>query len=194
MFSGIVQEIGSVNQVRSGPGESVVTIQTPRRWRLSVGESVAVEGVCSTVQASGAGEFRVVYMRETLRRTTLGELTQGSRVNLERSLRLNDLVGGHLVQGHVDAQVRLAGVRRDGGAWIYKISVPQKYRRFIVEKGSVALDGTSLTVAAITATRFTVSLLEFTLEHTTLGGRKPGDRLNLEVDLMAKYAAKLLSR
>jgi riboflavin synthase len=194
MFSGIVQEIGSVNQVRSGPGESVVTIQTPRRWRLSVGESVAVEGVCSTVQASGAGEFRVVYMRETLRRTTLGELTQGSRVNLERSLRLNDLVGGHLVQGHVDAQVRLAGVRRDGGAWIYKISVPQKYRRFIVEKGSVALDGTSLTVAAITATSFTVSLLEFTLEHTTLGGRKPGDRLNLEVDLMAKYAAKLLSR
>ncbi len=136
----------------------------------------------------------MVYMRETLRRTTLGELTQGSRVNLERSLRLNDLVGGHLVQGHVDAQVRLAGVRRDGGAWIYKISVPQKYRRFIVEKGSVALDGTSLTVAAITATRFTVSLLEFTLEHTTLGGRKPGDRLNLEVDLMAKYAAKLLSR
>jgi riboflavin synthase len=194
MFSGIVQEIGSVNQVRSGPGESVVTIQTPRRWRLSVGESVAVEGVCSTVQASGAGEFRVVYMRETLRRTTLGELTQGSRVNLERSLRLNDLVGGHLVQGHVDAQVRLAGVRRDGGAWIYKISVPQKYRRFIVEKGSVALDGTSLTVASLTATSFTVSLLEFTLEHTTLGGRKPGDRLNLEVDLMAKYAAKLLSR
>ncbi len=172
----------------------MVTIRTPRRWRLGIGESVAVEGVCSTVQASGAGEFRVVYMRETLRRTTLGELAEGSRVNLERSLRLNDLVGGHLVQGHVDAQVRLAGVRRDGGAWLYKIFVPRKYRRFIVEKGSVALDGTSLTVASLTATSFTVSLLEFTLEHTTLGGRKPGDRLNLEVDLMAKYAAKLLSR
>jgi riboflavin synthase len=194
MFGGIVQKVGLVVGVRDFPGQRVVSIGTPARWHLAEGESVAVEGVCSTVQAKAGRSFRVVYMNETLRRTTLGSLEKGHPVNLERSLRLNGIVGGHLVQGHVDTTAGIWRLHKDGQARIYEFVVPARYLRYIVEKGSVAIDGISLTVAATTARGFRVSLLEYTLKHTTLGAKKPGDRVNIEVDLVARYLAKLARR
>jgi riboflavin synthase len=194
MFSGIVQKVGVVVGIQDSPGQRVVSIGTPARWHLAAGESVAVEGVCSTVQARGARKFRVIYMNETLRRTTLGALEKGSPVNLERSLRLNDVVSGHLVQGHVDTKATIRRIRQDGPARIYEFALPARYLRYIVEKGSIAIDGTSLTVVAATARGFSVSLLQYTLVHTTLGTKQPGDHVNIEVDLVAKYVAKLARR
>jgi riboflavin synthase len=193
MFSGIVERIGVVSGVEDAPGERAVSIRTPAGWRFADGESVSVEGVCSTVQRRGARTFRVVYMHETLRRTTLGSLGRGSPVNLERSLRLNGLVGGHLVQGHVDTTATILGVREDGDARIYRFGVPPRYMRYIVEKGSIAVDGISLTVVGATARAFTVSLLAYTLRHTTLGTKAAGAQANIEVDLMAKYVERLLA-
>lgn len=194
MFSGIVEKVGQVARIHDSPGQRVVSIRTPPGWRFADGESVSVEGVCSTVQKRGRRDFRVVYMPETLRRTTLGSLGRGSPVNLERSLRLNALVGGHLVQGHVDTTARIRSVRPDGDARIYAFELPARHMRYIVEKGSIAVDGISLTVVGATARGFTVSLLAYTLEHTTLGRKGPGARVNIEVDLMAKYVEKLVRR
>jgi riboflavin synthase len=194
MFSGIIEKIGFVASIRDAPNERVVSIGTPPGWRFADGESVAVEGVCSTVQARRLGTFRVVYMSETLRRTTLAALERGSPVNLERSLRLNGLVGGHLVQGHVDATGTIQNIREEGHARIYDIRVPARFTRYIVEKGSIAVDGISLTVASATGSGFTVSLLAYTLARTTLGGKKPGRRVNIEVDMIAKYIERLSRR
>jgi riboflavin synthase len=194
MFSGIVENTGHVTKVRGTTRERVVSIAVPSGWRLADGESVAVEGVCSTVQGRAKGAFDVVYMAETLRRTTLGSLERGSTVNLERSLRLNGRVGGHLVQGHVDTTGRIRGVRKAGNARIYEFQVPARFMRYIVEKGSIAVDGVSLTVVAATARGFSVSLLKYTLAHTTLGAKKAGARVNIEVDLMAKYVERLVRR
>jgi riboflavin synthase len=194
MFSGIIEAKGVVEAVHGTALESAVSISSPASWKLGEGESVSVEGVCSTVQRRKRGSFDVVYMHETLRRTTLGALKRGSPVNLERSLTLNSLVGGHLVQGHVDTTARIAGVRKAGGARIYEFQVPKRFMRYIVEKGSIAVDGVSLTVVAPTARGFSVSLLKFTLAHTTLGAKKPGARVNIEVDLMAKYVERLVRR
>jgi riboflavin synthase len=194
MFSGIIEEIGMVTRVSDTACERVMSIRTPPGWRIADGGSVSVEGVCSTVQRQGKRTIQVVYMHETLRRTTLGSLGLGSPVNLERSLRLNGVVGGHLVQGHVDATARILGVRSDGTAKIYRFGFPRRHLRYIVEKGSVAIDGISLTVVAASASSFTVSLLAYTLGHTTLGGKGRGARVNLEVDLVAKYVEGLLNR
>ncbi len=191
LFSGIVEAVGTVAGIADSPGGRSVAIRTPRGWRLREGESVAVDGVCSTVQRITPRAFHVVYMHETLRRTTLGGLEQKSLVNLERSLSLNSLIGGHLVQGHVDGTSRITAVRPDGNAKIYRFELPPRYSRYIVEKGSVALDGISLTVAGCGARWFTVSLLEYTLGHTTLGAKSVNGRVNLEVDMIAKYLEKL---
>ncbi len=194
MFSGIVEAIGRVSAVRDTPQERVVVIRLPAGWKFGEGESVAVEGVCSTVQRRSAADFEVVYMHETLRRTTLGTLRRGSPVNLERSLRLNALVSGHLVQGHVDATARIRGIRQDGSAKIYEFAIPSRYRRYVVEKGSIALDGISLTVKSETPHGCTVSLLAYTLAHTTLGQKRKGDRVNVEADVIAKYVEKLFRK
>jgi riboflavin synthase len=194
MFSGIVEKIGRVSDVRDTPNERTMAISLPAGWKLADGESVSIEGVCSTVQKRAKGKFAVVYMHETLRRTTLGSLRLGSPVNLERSLRLNGLISGHLVQGHVDATGEIRKITKDGSARIYEFEVPARLRRYVVEKGSIAIDGISLTVKEVTRKGCTVSLLEFTLLHTTLGGKTVGDRVNLEVDLIAKYVENLFKK
>lgn len=155
---------------------------------------MCVEGVCSTVQAVNLEAFRVIYMTETLRRSTLGDLQPRSLVNLERSLTLKSLIGGHLVQGHVDSVARVAATRKDGSAMIYEFAAPARILRYIVEKGSVAIDGISLTVVRAWKDRFNISLLEYTLARTTLGGKDRGSRVNIEVDMIAKYVEKLLLR
>lgn len=194
MFSGIVETTSQILKVDARPGHQQITIRKPRGWRLGEGESVCVEGVCSTVQAVNLGAFRVIYMAETLRRSTLGNLEARSPVNLERSLTLKSLIGGHLVQGHVDAVGLVAATRKEGSATIYEIAAPKPLLRYIVEKGSVAVDGISLTVVRTWSGRFSISLLEYTLARTTLGGKKRGSPVNLEVDMIAKYVEKLLVR
>jgi riboflavin synthase len=196
MFSGIVETVSPIQSILDSPGQRVFSIRTPRGWKLRLGESIAVDGVCSTVQEvaqkSGARSFSVVYMAETLRRTTLRARAAGDGVNLERSLRLNSLIGGHLVQGHVDALSRIMAVRSEGEARIYRFALPARYARYVAAKGSVALDGISLTVVDVKRGWFSVSLLAYTLSHTTLGQKGPGDSVNLEVDMLAKYVERLM--
>jgi riboflavin synthase len=193
VFSGIVETTGRVLKVQNTGGQRILTIRKPRGWKLEVGESVCVEGVCSTVQQKNGRAIRASYMPETLRKTTLGSLQAYDRVNLERGLTLNSRIGGHLVQGHVDATAHIRSVKDEGEAKIYEFVVPHQFSRYIVEKGSIAVDGISLTVVSARPRRFTVSLLAHTLSRTTLGNKGPGDRVNIEVDILAKYVEKLLS-
>ena len=192
MFSGIVEVTSPIVKVQDGNGQRILTIRKPAGWKLGLGESVSVDGVCSTVQKADQRVFQVCYMPETLRLTTLTDARNMTCVNLERSLTLDGLIGGHLVQGHVDTTARIASVKNEGEAKLYEFKLPRRFSRYIAEKGSVAVDGISLTVVKSRVGRFTVSLLDYTLKRTTLGGKRPGDRVNIEVDLLSKYVEKLL--
>ena len=194
VFSGIVETTSAVVRVEELREQRIFHIEKPRGWRLREGESVSVDGVCSTVQKSNAHAFKVVYMPETLRRTTLGGLKARDRVNLERCLSLSSLIGGHLVLGHVDATARIARVHPEGDAKIHTFEIPRPLSRYIVEKGSIAVDGVSLTVVSSKPGQFTASLLAFTLRRTTLGRKGPGHRVNIEVDMLAKYLEQLVKR
>ena len=194
MFSGIVEITSPIVKIREAREQRIFSIRKPRNWKLGAGESVSVEGVCSTVQGSNARTFSVVYMPETLRRSTLGELGVNDHVNLERSLTLSSLIGGHLVQGHVDATGVIRSVRSEGEAKIYEFSAPRRLSKYIVEKGSISIDGISLTVVSTRPGRFTISFLAYTLSHATMGGKRVGDRVNLEVDLVAKYIESLMRK
>ena len=194
MFSGIVETTSPVLSVDNARQQRVLTLRKPRGWKLQDGESVCIEGVCSTVQGFNKGSFRVVYMPETLRKTTLGDLQPGDEVNLERSLTLQSLIGGHLVQGHVDATARIKRIQDEGEARIYTFEVPARFSRYIVPKGSIAVDGISLTVTDAKRSTFQCSLLAYTLGHTTLGSKGPGRQVNIEVDILGKYVERLLEK
>lgn len=194
MFSGIVETTSPILKIENSRKQRLLTIRKPRGWKLGDGESVCVEGVCSTVQQFNKNSFRMVYMPETLRKTTLGSLKAGDPVNLERSLTLQSLIGGHLVQGHVDTTARIQSIKDEGEAKIYTFKIPARFSRYIVPKGSIAVDGISLTVVKATRTEFQCSLLAYTLSHTTLGGKRPGDQVNIEVDILGKYIERLLSK
>jgi riboflavin synthase len=156
-----------------------------------LGDSIAVNGACLTVSALDASSFSVDVMPETLKRTNLGQLYSGSRVNLERALMVGGRVGGHLVQGHVDATGKVVSLVSEAGAIIAKFATPPEVLRYVVEKGFIAVDGVSLTVVGYDRSSFGVSLVGYTLKNTVLGSRKVGDQVNLEVDIMAKYVEKL---
>jgi riboflavin synthase len=193
MFTGIVEALGDVIEVRSGSGSRRLRIGTPfGRERLAPGDSLAVDGVCLTVVANDGHVVDLDAVAETLRLTTLGELEAGSRVHLERALRVGDPLGGHLVQGHVDGTVEI--VSRDAANDDYRLTlaVPGPLARYVAHKGSVTLAGVSLTVAGEAAGRFAVALIPETLRKTHLGSRRPGDRLNVEVDLLARYLERLV--
>jgi len=194
MFSGIVETTSPIVRVESSRGQRTFSILRPAGWKLKVGGSVSVEGICSTVQKTNGRVFQVTYMPETLRRTTLAGLRPRDEVNLERSLTLNSLMGGHLVQGHVDTTGRIRSIKVEGEARMYEFELPSRLSRYIVEKGSIAVDGISLTVVRSRPGRFTVSLLAFTLNKTTLGRKRAGDQVNIELDILAKYIEKLLPR
>jgi riboflavin synthase len=194
VFSGIVETTSDVMKVVEEQGQRTFRIRSPRGWNLRPSESVCIDGVCSTVQRRVDGSFQVTYMPETLRRSTLADLTPGNRVNLERSLTLHSLLGGHLVQGHVDTKAQIQNIRPEGEAKIYEFSVPRRYSRYMVEKGSIAVDGISLTIVDVLQGKFSVSLLAYTLDHTTLGDKRPGSAVNIEVDVLAKYVENLLAR
>lgn len=192
MFSGIVEVTSPIVRIQDGHGQQILSIRKPTGWKLELGESVCVDGVCSTIQKANRRFFQVCYMPETLRLTTLADARRRAHVNLERSLTLNGLIGGHLVQGHVDTTARIASVQNEGEAKLYEFKISRRFSRYIADKGSIAVDGISLTVVKSLPGRFTISLLDYTLTRTTLGNKGPGDRVNIEVDVLAKYVERLL--
>jgi riboflavin synthase len=193
MFTGLVEALGTVRRIDSDGAGRTLLIGVPQfAGELALGESVAVNGACLTVVARDAETCRFQAGPETLRRTNLGELTAGDRVNLERSLRLGDRVGGHLVQGHVDGLGRIAERQRQGDWEMVWFTCGVDLVAQMVPKGSVAVDGVSLTLVDVAADRFSVALIPHTLAQTTLGFKRPGAAVNLETDLLAKYVWKCL--
>ena len=193
MFTGIVEELGEVVALETAEESVRLTLRGPTVTGDAVaGASIAVDGVCLTVVAVRDGTFTADVMRETLDRSALGALEPGARVNLERAVRASDRLGGHIVQGHVDGLGTVVS-RTPGARWeVLRIGLEPTLSRYVVEKGSVAVDGVSLTVSAVGEGWFEVSLIPTTLELTTLGRRQPGERVNLEVDVIAKYVERLL--
>jgi len=192
MFTGIITDIGTVKSVNDLPKGKRFRIETAYDTAtMDIGASVAHSGVCLTVVEKGEGWFDVEAWEEALRLTTLGTFKPGDRVNLERSLKIGDELGGHLVSGHVDGMTKIIAVESEGDATRFTLEAPRELARFIAPKGSVALDGTSLTVNRVDINRFDVLLIKHSLEVTTWGDRKEGDKLNLEIDTMARYAARL---
>ncbi|HZE66903.1 MAG TPA: riboflavin synthase [Sporichthyaceae bacterium] len=193
MFTGIVEELGEVLAVEQLDRAARLRVRAPLVTSdAGHGDSIAVNGVCLTVVAHGEGEFTADVMQETLVRSALGGLAPGAPVNLERAVTMATRLGGHIVQGHVDGVGTV--LRRDPAEhWdVVEIGAPTDLLRYVVEKGSITVDGVSLTVAAVGPSSFTVSLIPTTLELTTLGRRVPGDAVNLEVDVLAKYVERLL--
>jgi len=190
MFTGLVAGTGEVTEAERGRDGLRLRVETALAAELSTGDSIAVNGVCLTaVECDGRG-FRADVMEETIGRSTLGLVKQRDRVNLELPLRVGDRLGGHIVQGHVDGMGMVDSVEDDGFSRRVRITTPPETLRYVVEKGSIAVDGVSLTVAEVDDLGFTVALIPETVERTTLGTRNPGDVVNLEVDIMAKYAMK----
>ena len=196
MFTGIVEELGETVAVDDLGDAARLTVRGPQVTEdVANGDSIAVNGVCLTVSSTSGDTFTADVMRETLNRSSLGALAPGTPVNLERSVRLVDRLGGHLVQGHVDGTGTIIS-RTPAEHWdVVRIGLPPgppDLARYVVEKGSVAVDGISLTIVSVSATWFEVSLIPETLKRTTLGAKQPGETVNLEVDVIAKYVEKLL--
>lgn len=194
MFTGIVEELGELVAIEGDADDGRLTVRGPKVAEDAVhGASIAVDGVCLTVTAIDGDTFTVDVMRETFDRSTLAKLGTGDVVNLERAVRASDRLGGHIVQGHVDG-VGTVVSRTPGSRWeVVRVEAPAGLLRYVAEKGSIAVDGVSLTVSGLGADWFEVSLIPTTLELTTLGRRQPGDGVNLEVDVVAKYVERLLA-
>ena len=193
MFTGIVEEMGVLRSVRRGAQSAVLSIGAETVLSdLKIGDSVAVNGVCLTATTVDAGGFTADVMHETLNRSSLGALVPGSPVNLERAMAANGRFGGHMVAGHIDGTGTITARRQDDNAVWYTVSAAPSLLRYIVEKGSIAIDGISLTVASVAADRFSVSVIPHTAAVTVLGRKRPGDTVNLETDIIGKYVEKLL--
>lgn len=191
MFTGIVEEVGRIKAIRRGNGGAVLEIEAVKVLEgTRVGDSIATNGVCLTVTGMGAGSFDADVMPETLRRSNLGDLRPGDRVNLERALRLDSRLGGHLVAGHVDGTGVVSDRRQEDNAVWFTVAVAPEILRYVIEKGSIAVDGVSLTVAYVDEAVFKVSVIPHTQEETTLLGKRVGAVVNLENDLIAKYVEK----
>jgi riboflavin synthase len=193
VFTGLVADLGTVAEVHSTTDGVRLAIESPLTSELAEGDSVAVNGVCLTAVGLCGDRFGADVMHETLRRSSLAEVTAGARVNLELPLQANGRLGGHMVQGHVDGVGAISDTRDDGFARVVTIAADPDLLRYVVEKGSIAVDGVSLTVARVDDDSFDVSLIPETLQRTNLGAARPGTPVNLEVDILAKYVEKLVS-
>ncbi len=194
MFTGIVEEMGKIVRVEKGAKSSRLTVSGDKIFSdLKLGDSVATNGVCLTVTSFSKGIFTADVMNETLKRSNLGELRQGSMVNLERAMIANGRFGGHIVSGHIDGTGVITKIEQDDIAVWYTIRADRKIMKYIIEKGSVAIDGISLTIAKVTDNDFSVSLIPHTAKETVLGYKKTGDTVNLENDVVGKYIEYFLS-
>ena len=192
MFTGIIEEVGTVRRIERGAKGARLTIGAKTVLEdTKIGDSIATNGVCLTVVSKTSDSFSADVMAESLRRSSLGTLQGGSLVNLERAMAANGRFGGHIVSGHIDGTGTIASQKREDNAVWVKIKTPAPLLRYIVEKGSIAIDGVSLTVAAVTDTDFSVSIIPHTGAQTILLGKKPGDPVNLECDVIGKYVEKL---
>lgn len=194
MFTGIIGQIGTVADVAETGGDLSLSIRAAAHWCADVesGDSIAVNGVCLTVTDCSREGFRADISRETLARTTLGRLTDGARVNLEKALRAGETLDGHLVSGHVDAVSRVLALRRDGRSWRLSVGLPRELAHLVAQKGSIAVDGTSLTVNEVESDRFGVNIVPHTMQMTIIGDYLPDTVVNLEADMIARYVARIL--
>lgn len=193
MFTGIIEEIGEVVSVKKGAQSAVITISASKIMEdIHLGDSIAMNGVCLTVTSFDRHSYSVDVMHETLRRTNLGQLKGGSKVNLERAMAADGRFGGHIVAGHVDGPGTILSMTKDDNAVWITVETDHSLLKYVVDKGSITIDGISLTVAKVTDRTFSVSLIPHTGTHTTLLDKKPGDTVNLETDMVGKYVEKLL--
>lgn len=193
MFTGLIADLGEVSACERDDEGMRILVSTPLAAELAVGDSIAVSGVCLTATRAGESELEAQAIAETLRRSSLERLQAGSRVNLELPLRLGDRLGGHIVQGHVDGVGVVRSVRQDGFSRVVGVELPPELLRYVVLKGSIALDGVSLTVSDIDGELVSVSLIPETLTRTTFGGVEPGDAVNVEVDVLGKHVERLIA-
>lgn len=194
MFTGIIQSVASVVSASLKEECLCVRIKKPAGWKLSLGQSISIDGVCSTVTLLRSSFFEVAYMPETLVKTTVGLFQKNTEVNLERSLTPRDFIDGHLVSGHVDARGVIQKIERKGSTKEITITVSKELKKYIATKGSVTMNGVSLTVARAEKNMFRVALIPYTLAHTNLGSLTKGDSVNVEIDMMARYVVNALER
>lgn len=193
MFTGIIEEIGTIQKMKKGPQSLRLTLSAQTVLEdTNIGDSIATSGVCLTVTDQTASTFSVDVMYETLNRSSLAALNVGSKVNLERALTLQKRLGGHLMSGHVDGLASLISLKEEDIAWIYRFKVDASLTKYMVEKGSIGIDGISLTLIDVTKDEFAVSIIPHTQANTTLAALKVGDKVNIEVDMMSKYVEKIL--
>lgn len=194
MFTGIIKKVSTVEDIYSQNGSLFAVIKKEKDWPVKLGQSISINGVCSTVQKFDKNSFLVEWMPETLKKTTVSSFKKGQLVNLETSLNLNSLLDGHIVQGHVDTVGKVLEIKPLKDSKIIKIKIPTKFMKLIVDKGSVAIDGISLTVVDTGRDWFTVSLVSYTVANTNFQNTKKGDLVNIETDVLAKYVSKLMKK
>lgn len=192
MFTGIIEAIGKISALEKKQNGLGITIACSRNLRLHRGDSLAVDGVCLTCEKAAPREMSFTLSPETLNRSRFSLLKKGDKVNLERPLAANGRLGGHFVQGHVDGVGIVAGLQQDPPGWMLSIQLPEHLAQFCVEKGSIAVNGVSLTIATMRQNGIWIALIPYTCKHTSLGDLKPGDRVNIENDVVAKYVMKFM--
>ena len=192
MFTGIIEELGTVSEVRKENSNLILTIATAFTPELKVDQSVAHNGVCLTVVEINGNEYKVTAIDETLKRTNLGSLKPGDKINLERCMKLGDRLDGHIVQGHVDTVAEVTRIEEQNGSWLFYFKYPYNSEKVTVEKGSVCVNGVSLTVVESKDHSFSVAIIPFTWEHTNFHTLKTGDFVNIEFDVIGKYVARLM--
>lgn len=192
MFTGIIKSVGTIANITSLDDGKEISIASDFADEVNIDQSISINGVCHTVTACDVNTFTVQSVAETLRKTNIGDLQKNDLVNLERSLRPDQLLDGHIVQGHVDATGYIKKIEQEGTDWLFTVEYPREYRNLIVGRGSIAIDGISLTVANEQDNTFTVAIIPYTYEHTNLNAKEVGDTLNLEFDVLGKYVVKYL--
>lgn len=194
MFTGIIKKTSTITNIAEKNGSLFVSLNKDSDWQVELGQSISINGVCSTVKSFTKNSFLVEYMPETIKKTTVGKYKKDDLVNLETSLNLNTMLDGHIVQGHVDTTAKVIEIKSLKDSKILKFKLPTKFMKFIVDKGSIAIDGVSLTVVDTGKDWFTVSLVSYTIEHTRFQKTQKGDLVNIETDILAKYMQKLIKR
>ena len=192
MFTGIIEGLGKISQVKPLDGGIEISVESLLARELEVDDSISINGVCQTVVSKDDDIFTVQAVEETLRKTTFGDLSESEFVNLERALSLNTRIDGHIIQGHVDTTGTISDIQKEGTNWLFTIQYPEEYKDLIVGRGSISIDGISLTVAREEDNYFKVAIIPFTIEHTSLKDKKAGDRVNLEFDILGKYVQRYM--